>query len=87
MRGSEFFRGKQLFPGYRSMGLSRNSARLEISNEQEQRNLSEYCMGDRAIDGIMKRLRSFTHVCLFYANQWVQIETEEIKENQERQDR
>ena len=56
MRGSEFFRDKQLFPRYRSMGLSRNPACLQISDGQEQRNLSEHCMGSRAHGGILKRL-------------------------------
>ena len=27
MRGSEFFRDKQVFTGYKAMGLSKNSAR------------------------------------------------------------
>ena len=30
MRGSEYFRDKQLFPGYRPIGMSRNPACLKI---------------------------------------------------------
>ena len=35
MTGSEFFQDKQLFPGYRPMGLSRNSACSKIINRQK----------------------------------------------------
>ena len=44
MRGSEFCQRKQLCPGYRPMGLSRNSACLKIKNGQKQRKLSESSM-------------------------------------------
>ena len=36
MRGPEFSRDKRLFPGYRRMGLSRNSACLNNNNGQMQ---------------------------------------------------
>lgn len=40
MRSSEFFRGKQMLPGYIPVGLDRNSACLKINNGQEQQKLS-----------------------------------------------
>ena len=39
------FRDKQLFAGYRPMGLSRNSACLKIINGQKQIELSENSRG------------------------------------------
>ena len=41
LRGSEFLYNRQLFPGYRPMGLSRHSACLKILNGQKQMKLSE----------------------------------------------
>ena len=38
MRGSEYFRDKQLFPGYRSMGVSRNPACLKFSIDRNRSN-------------------------------------------------
>ena len=48
MRGSEFCQRKQLCPGYRPMGLSRNSAYLKINNGQKQCELSEFSIGSWA---------------------------------------
>ena len=36
MRGSEYFRDKQLFPGFRSMGVSRNPACLKFSMDRNR---------------------------------------------------
>ena len=41
LRGPEFFRDKQLLPGYLLLGLSRTSASLKNINRQEQIKLSE----------------------------------------------
>ena len=64
LRGSGFCRDKRLFLGYRPMGLSRNSARFKINDEQKQPKLSEFSMGTRANDCIVKRIRLFTRACL-----------------------
>ena len=45
MRGSEFFRDKQLSPGYRPMDLRRNSTCSKCVNGQKQGKLSENSMG------------------------------------------
>ena len=45
LRGSEFLYNKQLFPGYRPMGLSRYSVCLKILNGQKQMKLSENSRG------------------------------------------
>ena len=45
LRGSEFLHNKQLFPGYRPMGLSRYSACLKILDGQKQMKLSESSRG------------------------------------------
>ena len=45
LRGSEFLYNRQLFPGYRPMGLSRYSACLKILNGQRQMKLSESSRG------------------------------------------
>ena len=45
LRGSEFLYNRQLFPGYRPMGLSRYSACLKILNGQKQMKLSENSRG------------------------------------------
>lgn len=68
MRSSNFFKNKQLILGYRPMALSRNSACLRINNGQEQRKLSEYCMGNRADCCIMKRFRLIARICLLCTN-------------------
>ena len=69
-RGSEFCQRKQLCPGYRPMGLSRNSAFWKINNEQKQRKLSEFSMGSWANCVITKRIWLFTWVCLMWVSQW-----------------
>ena len=56
MRGSEFYRHKQLFPGYRQVGLSRYSARLKFYNEQKHSKLSENSVGSYANGCIIKRI-------------------------------
>ena len=64
MRDSEFFRDKQLFPGYRPMGLSRISACLQINAGRSQRELSKYNIGSRENDGMKNKVREFTRVRL-----------------------
>ena len=63
MRGSGY-RDKQLSPGYRPIGLRRNSACLRIYNGQKQGKLSEYGIGNRANGGSMKKLRILARICL-----------------------
>ena len=72
-----------MFPRYRLMGLNRNSGSLKFGNEQRQRKLSEYSMGSRANDGIMKKFRIFTRVCR--VNQMVLKDKEKVEESQHRQ--
>ena len=45
LRGSEFLYNRQLFPGYRPIGLSRNLACSRIINEQKVIKLSDNSMG------------------------------------------
>ena len=73
-------RDRQLFPRYRPMGLSMNSACSKINNEQKQSKLSGYSIGSWAKDGSIKKLRIFTRVCLMWANQWVRKGTDKAEE-------
>ena len=78
MRGSEFCQRKQLCPGYRPMGLSRNSAYWKIDNGQKQRELSEFSMGSWANSVVAKRIWLLNWVCLMWVGQWAQKKTERI---------
>ena len=64
MRGSEFFRHKQLFLEYWPICLSKNSACWKIKNGQVQRKLSEFSMSSWANGGMAKRIWLFTWVCV-----------------------
>ena len=64
MRDSEFFGDKQLFPGYRSVGLSRNSAYSRIIMGQEESKLSENSPGSWANACIIEEIQLFSRVCL-----------------------
>ena len=43
---------------------------LKGSNGEKQKKLSKYNMDNKANDGIAKRTRLFTQVCLMGASQW-----------------
>lgn len=78
LRGFESFREKQLFPGYRTMGLNRNSACFTINSEHKQLKLSESSIGIQANGGIAKQIQFFTRLCFLCASQWAQKETEKM---------
>ena len=62
------------------MGLSRNSEGFRGNNEQEQRNLSEYCMVSRTDGDITKKLRLFARIFLLCANWSVQEKAKKTDE-------
>ena len=76
----DFSRGKQLFLRYRPIDLNKNLVCSRINNGQKYRALSEYSMDSWANGDKMYSFWPFTQVCLLWANQWIQKETDKIEE-------
>ena len=53
---------------------------IQINNGQKYRALSEYSMDICANGDKMYSFWAFTRVCLLWANQWIQKETEKVEE-------